>query len=209
MKFLLLFAILSLAVSHADDGTKTIYAPNLDDYECNAAEWHFVITQADPARMPGFITVTWDCGDPVEVPLDGISGSTGHYYHHGNLACSLVEVRAEIYVEWGGIFRVSHGPCDAPTPTPTPTDTPTPTPTNTPTPTETPIDTPTPTPTDAPTDTPTPTGTLTATSTPTRRITPTPTDVPFVPEASAISLMWPAVAGLATYVGWQIRRRLR
>ena len=223
-------------------GLMTIYAPNLGDYECDATEWHFVINQADPGQMPPYVTVTWDCDGPVQVPLSNISGHTGHYYHHGNLACSLVEVKAQIYQEFDGNFRVSHGPC-SPTPTSTPTSTPTATasptstdaPTATASPTSTPTDSPTPTPTrtegptvtpaatNTPSNTATPAGTPTSTSsvtdTPTPADTPTPTKTPtriplptpepFVPEASSLLLAASGLSGLATYIGWQIRRRRR
>jgi len=246
--FLLLLLVLFIGTEGQalTNGMKIIEAPNVDDYECDSTEWHFVITQADPARMPESIFVTWDCGGPIEVPLAGISGSTGHYYYYDNLTCRLVKVWAEIYIEFDGNFRVSHGPClEEPTPTPTntptatntptPTDTPTatPTPTNSPTPTDTPTATPTATPTNTATATPTPTDgpsptptntptasntptpsktpTLTPTPTSTRRVTPTPTptDVPFVPEASTIGLMVPALAAGAAYIGLQLRSRRR
>lgn len=148
--------------------SQSISAKALTDHECNADEWHFVITGIDTeADAPASITVFWG-GISEVLPLDKFTGGTAHYKTTDHLDLQVTGANASIYDAWSGQFNLSHGPCNVPTPTPTsPTDTPTNTPSLTPT------DTPTNTPTLTPTDTPTPTSTNTPT--PTSTLTPTPT----------------------------------
>jgi len=136
---------------------KTIYAKALNDHECNANEWHFVITQVNEGatHAPTHIHIAWANGEIGQAAFYKYTGKTAHYATWSNLDSPVISASADIYSTWstGGVhgngqFNLSHGPCLAtPTPTPTPTITPTPTPTATPTPTETPTPTVTPTPT--------------------------------------------------------------
>jgi len=107
-------------IAHAQG--KSITAKALTDHECDATEWHFVITQVDPeANAPGIITVEWANGDTEEVPLDKYTGKVAHYVTTSNLDSTVVSATADIYLGWSGQFNLSHGPCGGPTPTPTPT----------------------------------------------------------------------------------------
>jgi len=101
---------------------KDITAKALTDHECDATEWHFVITRVDiAANAPASITVKWANGDSEEVPLDKFTGGVAHYVTTSNLDSTVVSATADIYVGWSGQFNLSHGPCGGPTPTPTPT----------------------------------------------------------------------------------------
>jgi hypothetical protein len=155
--------------------SKTIYAQALTDHDCNSDEWHFVITQVEPAaNAPASIEVEWANGDTETVLLDDVTGKTAHYRTESNLDSTVVSATAVIYSGWSGQFNLSHGPCASPSPSPTKTETQTPTPTPTKTETETPTPTPSPTKSETHTPTPTPTPTVSATES-TAAPTPTPT----------------------------------
>ena len=132
---LLLAAIVGLAVlvsllmsggsgvttAHAVDTTKTIDAKALTAHDCDATEWHFVITQISSlANAPAFITVTWVDAGPVNVPLSKFTGGVAHYVTTSNLDSTVESATATIYAGWSGQFNLSHGPC-GPSPSPTPT----------------------------------------------------------------------------------------
>ncbi len=94
--------------------TKPIAAKALDDYECNAAEWHFVINQLRVGEdAPASINVTWANGQTETVPLDKVTGKVAHYATASNLDSTVTSASAEVYSDWNGQFNLSHGPCEA------------------------------------------------------------------------------------------------
>ncbi len=96
-----------------DGGTQTITAKALIDHECDASEWHFVITQIEEESLaPATIFVQWGNGNSENVPLDKFTGKTAHYTTYSNLDSPVISAEAEIYGDWGGQFNLSHGPCD-------------------------------------------------------------------------------------------------
>jgi len=96
--------------------TKEISAKALDDHECDATKWHFVITQVEPeANAPANITVNWANSETAAVPLDAYTGKTAHYATTLNLDSTVTSATAQIYSEWDGQFNLSHGPCPAAT----------------------------------------------------------------------------------------------
>jgi hypothetical protein len=107
-----------------------IEVDNLDDYECDETEWHFVINQIDdPADAPEFITVTWSNGETEEVELEDVDGKVAHYYWYEYLDSTVVSATATIDIEgWSGNFNLSHGPCNEPEPSESPSGTPSTTP---------------------------------------------------------------------------------
>jgi hypothetical protein len=205
------FAVVLLQLGLAQSGgvanaqtTKTISVSqgSLTGHECNATEWHFIITQIDTkADAPATIHVTWANGASEEVALSSFTGHTAHYITTDNLDSTVVSATADIYEGWSGTFVLSHGPCPTPTTTPptTPTTTPPTTPTTTPptTPTTTPPTTPTTTPPTTPTTTP-PTTPTTATTTPattTPVTTTSATTTPATTTAAAATSTSPFVPG--------------
>ena len=104
---------------------KDISAKALTDHGCDSSEWHFVITQIESEDLaPASIFVSWANGASENVPLDKVTGGTGHYATTSNLDSTVVSATAVIYAEWGGQFNLSHGPCgDPPTEVP-PTEVP-------------------------------------------------------------------------------------
>jgi hypothetical protein len=97
----------------AQNGTKTIFAKALLDHECNAAEWHFVITQIRGAiTAPASIHVIWANGAQADVPLERVTGQVAHYTTTANLMWQVLAASAVIDEEWSGQFNLSHGPCD-------------------------------------------------------------------------------------------------
>ncbi|MGB9910995.1 MAG: hypothetical protein ACPLKP_00070, partial [Microgenomates group bacterium] len=130
---------------------KEICAKALEDYQCvDGACYHFVITQVGD-NPPPFITVTFENGRVVGVPLQKVTGGTAHYEVCLNGAfVRVVSACTTISEDWTGEFNLSSGPCPIPNPTPTDTLTPLPSPTFTstwtPSPTP-PPETPSPTPT--------------------------------------------------------------
>ena len=157
----------------SSNGYKNIYAKSLTNHECDATEWHFVITQVNSEQnAPVDITVTFGNSNTMTVLLDDYTGKTAHYATDSNLGSTAISASADIYAAWGtqtgpgtnGQFNLSHGPCNEPTPTPTPTPCPNCTPTPTPTPCTDCGPTPTPTPPTVGT-TPGPTSASTPTST--------------------------------------------
>jgi hypothetical protein len=104
-------------------GTQTISvnSGSLADYECNAHEWHFVITQIDtPADAPATIHVSWANGQQADVPLLKVTGGVGHYTTTLNLDSTVTSATAVIYGGWSGTFNLSHGPCGTTTTTTAP-----------------------------------------------------------------------------------------
>jgi hypothetical protein len=109
-----------VTTAHAVD-TKPIDAKVLSGHECDATEWHFVITQIDSsANAPATIHVVWANGAEEDVPLSKFTGGTAHYVTDSNLDSTVVSATADIYVGWSGQFNLSHGPC-GPSPSPSPT----------------------------------------------------------------------------------------
>ena len=97
------------------------HAKALTDHECDATEWHFVITQIDSAaNAPATITVTWANGASEVVPLYKFTGGVAHYVTTSNLDSTVVSATADIYSGWSGQFNLSHGPCGPTTPPTTP-----------------------------------------------------------------------------------------
>lgn len=103
-----------------------ISAQALDDHDCNATEWHFIINQIGDGLAPETITVTWSNGETADLTLfevddDGEgpqSESAAHYYSNANLDQTVTSAIADIYPTWSGRFVVSHGPCGPSTPAP-------------------------------------------------------------------------------------------
>ncbi len=115
--FLILTGGSTGTIAHAQG--KEITAKALIDHECDATEWHFVITQVDTEAAPASITVEWTNHQIEEVPLDKYTGKVAHYVTTSNLGSTVVSATADIYIGWSGQFNLSHGPCGGPTPTPT------------------------------------------------------------------------------------------
>jgi hypothetical protein len=158
--------------------TQDISAKALNDHECNANEWHFVITQVDTeADAPASITVHWADGGSAVVPLWKYTGKTAHYLTTAHLDSTVTSATAVIYAGWSGQFNLSHGPCGSgPTPSQTPTQKPSETPSDTPS--DTPSETASETPSDTPSDTPSETASQTPSDTPSETASQTPTDTP-------------------------------
>jgi hypothetical protein len=204
----LTFAIRNMPVPLQGE-TKEIFATL--EPECDPGQvetlWTWTITGFDvydPALAPDHITVEWTDGNEI-VPHRGFTGTGFAKYStdsHGTDVSPYVGASAIIFVDWEGIFRISHPVCPlegTPTPTqpPPPADTPTPTaPASSSTPTDPgtgPTDTPTPTTTGGvgiPTETPTPT-TTGGVGIPTE--TPTPT--------SGTATVFPPVGSVTATVG--------
>lgn len=119
--FLALFvaSITPAVTTHAmADDTTAIAAKALTDHECDASEWHFVITSIDSeSNAPASITVNFANSNSVTVSLDKYTGKTAHYTTTTNLDSTVTSATALIYSGWGGQFNLSHGPCTAPTET--------------------------------------------------------------------------------------------
>ena len=95
--FLILTGGSAGTIAHAQ-GPQTISAKALTDHECDATEWHFVITQVDTqAHAPASITVSWANGDTEEVPLDKYTGKVAHYVTTSNLDSTVMSATAVIY----------------------------------------------------------------------------------------------------------------
>jgi hypothetical protein len=98
--------------------TQTISAKALTDHECNADEWHFVITQIDTAaHAPATITVNFANNNTEQVSLSKVTkGGVAHYSTTSNLDSTVTSATASIYTGWSGQFNLSHGPCADTTP---------------------------------------------------------------------------------------------
>jgi hypothetical protein len=108
-------------IAHA--ATVSVKASSLTDHECDATEWHFVITQLDSeAAAPDTIHVVWTNGEEADVPLAKFTGKTAHYVTTLNLDSTVVDATAVLPDGWSGQFNLSHGPC-GPTPTAPPSPT--------------------------------------------------------------------------------------
>src|SRR5438067_375806 len=62
--------------------TKTVQVMNgLPETLCDPTQWHWIINQIDTqAHAPAFITVTWNNGTPVQIPLQkATDGVVAHY----------------------------------------------------------------------------------------------------------------------------------
>lgn len=100
--------------------TTSISAKAISDHECNADEWHFVITQvASEGQAPASIHVVWEDESEADVPLQKYTGSTAHYQTTDHLDSLVVSASATIYSGWEGQFNLSHGPCEVVTTTTT------------------------------------------------------------------------------------------
>ena len=150
-----------------------ISAKALTDHECDATEWHFVITQVDvESNAPASITVTWQNGASETVSLNKYTGKTAHYVTTSNLDSVVISVTTSIYDGWDGQFNLSHGPCSQleVSPSPSPSVSPSPSPTPDPTPiliaevSPSPVATPSPTPMATPEVSPSPTSSPTSDS---------------------------------------------
>jgi hypothetical protein len=117
--FLILTGGGSGTVAHADPDIVHVNPGSLTDHDCDATEWHFVITQIGTGA-PANITVFWSDGTSTLVPLDKVTGGTAHYVTTDNLDLTVVDATADLPAGWSGQFNVSHGPC-GPSPSPTPT----------------------------------------------------------------------------------------
>ncbi|MDX1611227.1 MAG: thrombospondin type 3 repeat-containing protein, partial [Candidatus Thermoplasmatota archaeon] len=96
----------------ASEDTRTIHAKALRDHDCDASEWHFVITHIqDPSDAPVNIEVTWETRDQLTVWLDGTPGHTAHYTTEENLDVNVTRATAEVHRSWDGEFNLGHGPC--------------------------------------------------------------------------------------------------
>ncbi|MFN3337404.1 MAG: hypothetical protein ACK42I_07890, partial [Thermomicrobium sp.] len=97
--------------------TKTIFIKeeHLNTYRnCkdSVIEWHFVITQVEPAsNAPPSITVSFQHAGTMTVPLYGVNGKTAHYYAYTGSPEKLIDARAEIYSDWNDQFNLSHAEC--------------------------------------------------------------------------------------------------
>lgn len=92
--------------------TRSISAKALTDHDCNASEWHAVITQvSDSSKAPASVEFTWSDGDTERVPLEKFTGKTAHYTTKSNLGSTVVSITTDIYSSWSGQFNLSHGPC--------------------------------------------------------------------------------------------------
>ncbi len=99
--------------SLTDCNSRTVTAKSLQDHECDANEWAFVITQVgrDGVDAPASIFVRWQQGDNREVRLDRVTGSTAHYLTTEHLDQPVEEATANLPDGWSGQFNLSHGPC--------------------------------------------------------------------------------------------------
>ena len=117
------FAFSDPGISYAWGDPSGQYVTAKLDGDCNATEWHFVITGiTGNIQAPDSIRVHW--GNVYEeVPRVAVTGETAHYSttHYLDKTVTL----AEVYMSksWSGQFNLSHGPCaENPSPNPTPTE---------------------------------------------------------------------------------------
>ena len=90
---------------------------SLSNHQCNADEWHFVITQIDDeSNAPATIQVTWANGASANLSLANFTGGVAHYFSFENLNSTVTAATATIYSGWSGTFNLSHGPCSTTTP---------------------------------------------------------------------------------------------
>ncbi len=92
--FLILTGGSAGTIAHAQT-TVNVKAGSLTDHECDATEWHFVITQIDSAaNAPATITVTWANGRQADVPLSKFTGGVAHYTTTSNLDSTVTDATA-------------------------------------------------------------------------------------------------------------------
>jgi hypothetical protein len=91
-----------------------LQAQALNEHECVASEWHWVITglSSEP-QAPRYIRVTWANGQTLDVALSGFTGQTAHYTIGVNLTSRVTSAVAGTALPsgWSGQFNLSHGPC--------------------------------------------------------------------------------------------------
>ncbi len=114
LKVAIVVATLAIVVlpALADDGLVTIYAGAMESYDCNNEERHFVITDiSEELLAPLSIILDLKDGTQEVVLLTSFTGKVAHYTTFKNLDIGVQSASAEIYEEWEGQFRYSHGPC--------------------------------------------------------------------------------------------------
>ncbi len=81
-------------------------------YACMpSAEWHFVMTGLqNDSKAARSVHVRWSNGNESDVTLDGVSGSTAHYYSTANGTSTVAELTATVPISWSGSLRLITAP---------------------------------------------------------------------------------------------------
>ena len=119
--FAVTMLLLGTMASAALAGT-SIDAKALTDHDCDAGEWHFVITGVRGVGAPASVDVTWADGSEETVLHGRTTGNVAHYTTTSNLDVPVESATADVAARWSGQFNLSHGPCGLEAPDPSDDD---------------------------------------------------------------------------------------
>jgi choice-of-anchor A domain-containing protein len=104
-------AVIGAGAASANSSRIAVISDNTA-YGCSTLdEWHFVMTGVNnPNQAARTIRVAFANGQEVNIALDGVSGTTAHYYLAANLTTTVNLVTATVPGRWAGSLRLSAAP---------------------------------------------------------------------------------------------------
>jgi choice-of-anchor A domain-containing protein len=104
-------AVIGAGAASANSSRIAVISDNTA-YGCSTLdEWHFVMTGVNnPNQAARTIRVAFANGQEVNIALDGVSGTTAHYYLATNLTTTVNLVTATVPGRWAGSLRLSAAP---------------------------------------------------------------------------------------------------
>jgi choice-of-anchor A domain-containing protein len=104
-------AVIGAGAASANSSRIAVISDNTA-YGCSTLdEWHFVMTGvSNPNQAARTIRVAFANGQEVNIALDGVSGTTAHYYLAANLTTTVNLVTATVPGRWAGSLRLSAAP---------------------------------------------------------------------------------------------------
>jgi choice-of-anchor A domain-containing protein len=104
-------AVIGAGAASANSSRIAVISDNTA-YGCSTLdEWHFIMTGVNnPNQAARTIRVAFANGQEVNIALDGVSGTTAHYYLAANLTTTVNLVTATVPGRWAGSLRLSAAP---------------------------------------------------------------------------------------------------
>jgi choice-of-anchor A domain-containing protein len=104
-------AVIGAGAASANSSRIAVISDNTA-YGCSTLdEWHFIMTGVtNPNQAARTIRVAFANGTEYNIALDGVSGTTAHYYLAANLTTTVNVVTATVPGRWAGSLRLSAAP---------------------------------------------------------------------------------------------------
>jgi choice-of-anchor A domain-containing protein len=104
-------AVIGAGAASANSSRIAVISDNTA-YACSSLdEWHFTMTGVNNANQAArTIRVAFANGQEVNIALDGVSGTTAHYYLAANLNTTVNLLTATVPGRWAGSLRLSAAP---------------------------------------------------------------------------------------------------